>query len=487
MKSFNFIIKFQNMKLITCLSLLVLFFNLNAFSQEPVVSFKIENVSKRIKKDSYSLSNIENNDLAIVLIERNTVFAYLFDSSFKQKVTLESNDLKNKYNEVIGYSINNSEYHVLYTNDKKNKFAILNIDFEGKNIGVSEIEINYEDEIYIDALNYKNKLYFLTASDDLKLTIRAYDNHLNFDIVKTFSLDEIKDMSLLLESKYRIGAFFLTGSTVSGVTKIDQRIPNTIEQTSSQSKLYQNNNKVYLTFENSENKTSIYDIDLETYTVDFKTFDYPKGKIGEFKKFNSYIYEDKFYQIASSKDEMKFLVNTIKGELIKEFYINNEASIKFKNSPIIQEGITALPFVNKREMEETKKYLRKITSGDVGLTVLKNKDVYYITMGGFQVIYTGGPMVMTPTYNSTGTHVSYNPTFSAYNSYSTTKSTYFNSIFDLEFNHIRGSFKENVFDKIKTYQSSKSYITAEDVFFHNNSIYYGYFNLKEGEYNLVKF
>lgn len=457
------------------------------FSQEKVLSFQNENLSQRINKDSYTLTNALNQDLAIVIVERKKVMASLFDVNFKEKASLETDDLKIKYNEVVGYTIEGLKYKVLYTNDRKNKFSMLTIDFQAKTMTMSEIEIDLEDAIYLDVINYQNNLYLFTASDDLKLNVLTHDHQLHFNVAKTFTLDDVKDKSLLLQSKYRLGAFMLSGSKASGVSKIDQRAPNTIDITSSPSNLYQLENKVYLTFDGEGIGTSVYDIDLETLQIDFKTFSYPTGKIGDFKKFNSFIYDDKIFQIASSNDELSFIIKTLSGGILKEYYITEDDPITFKNSPIIQEGMTAIPFVNRRELEETKKFLRKIAQADLGLTVLKNNAVYEVTLGGFKLIPTAGSPLVTPMYTSAGTYVSYNPVFLNYNSYASTKSVYFNAIFDSNFNHVEGEFESNVFDQIKAYQEMKNYLTAEDVFFHNNNVFFGSYDLKEGTYNLIKF
>jgi hypothetical protein len=87
---------------------------------------------------------------------------------------------------------------------------------------------------------------------------------------------------------------------------------------------------------------------------------------------------------------------------------------------------------------------------------------------------------------STG-FVSYNPTYLSYSAYSVTKSTYFNTILNTEFKHVKGKLKPNTFDRVSTYKKAKKYISAEDVFYFNNELYFGYFNLKESQYNLVKF
>lgn len=466
----------------------ILLFSINyqLVSQENVLSFKNETLSRRTKKNSYTISNKLNNDLAIVIIERKQIFAHLFNNDFSQKAALKTKNIKPKYNTALGYCIINEEYNILYTNSNRNKFALLTLNFNSGQGFSREISVDLEDEYFIDTINYNNKLYLLSADIDSNLHLKEFNNNSEFHLVKTFSLDEIKENTALISSRFQIGSFVLRGMETANITKIDQRVESSIEQTSNENKMYQKNDSIYLTFDVNEIGTQIYKINLDSYSITLNEIPYPKGKIKDFKKFNSYIYQDKLYQIASSKEEMSFVIKDLKGVFLKEFYITKEKPIDFKNSPIIQEGQTALPFVNKRELEQTRKYLRKITSGNIGLTVLEKNGTYNIKIGGFQYITNNAP-VMAVTTNASGGFTGFNTTYLAYNSYTTTKSTYFYSILDASFTHKKGTIKDNVFNKIAEFKLSKNYFTAEDVFFHNNQLYLGYFNLKESQYSLLRF
>ena len=53
--------------------LFVCLFSLSIQSQEVVLSFKNEDLSRRITKDSYTLINNETKDLALVIIRDNIV------------------------------------------------------------------------------------------------------------------------------------------------------------------------------------------------------------------------------------------------------------------------------------------------------------------------------------------------------------------------------------------------------------------------------
>lgn len=466
-------------------SLFLFLLSLTVFAQKEVLSFQNENVSKRVKKDSYTISNSKNNELAVVLIERKDIYAHLFSSDFKEKSSLKTENIKSKYNQALGYSIHKGIYHVLYTNENKNKYAILSLDFNNSKGISEEINIDIDNEFLIDAVNYNNKLYILSSSNGSILNIRVYNNNFGFKLLKSFTLNEIKNSANLVSSKVQMGLFIFDGKESSNITKIDSRVASAIDRTSNENKLYQNGQSIILTFDVNGEETQLYNINLENLTLDYKTYPYPKSEATKYKNYNSFIYEAHIYQMVSSKEALKFVIKDFESNIIKEFNIYKEQSISFKNSPIIQEGQTAIPFVTTREMELTRKYLRKINAGDIGICVIKNKDHYYLTLGGYQIITQSG--MMTPINSVNGDFTGYNTTYHNYNSYSTTKSTYFNSILDSNFNHVKGKLQPNIFDQIDDYKSKLKYASGEDVFFHDDKLYFGYFNQKESTYHLVKF
>ncbi|TYB78541.1 hypothetical protein [Bizionia myxarmorum] len=466
----------------------ILLISISMFSQKANMLFKNEDASRKASKEAFTLSNTVTNDLTFLMVERKDVYAYLFNSAFELQSQFKTEVVKSKYDEALGFKLSGEKQHILFSNTKKTKFAVLTLDFSAKNSQATELDFDFGDELFIEAVNYKNKLYVLSSTKDQEIIIRELTDGLDFIMVTRMKINQ-EDVNL--RERKNFSTFSLFGSLKTNIQKIDPRVPNALEQTSTTNKLYQYDNLVYLTFEVEDSGTLVYTINFEDLTHSIKTYDYPKGKLDDLKRYNSYISPEYFYQIASSKDEMRFLINDLSGALIKEFYIKKDASISFKNTPIIQEGATALPFVNRREMEESSKYLRKITSGDLGIAVLFQDNQFYMTLGGYKEVASGGGMMMGAP-GGVGTvgpshAVVMNPTFYSYNSYTSSKSTYFVSKFDKDFNHIKGKISENVFEKIKKYSSKLKYITAENVFFHNDQLYFGSFDLKKATYNLVPF
>ncbi|UPS92792.1 hypothetical protein [Bizionia sp. M204] len=456
------------------------------FSQKAVLSFKNEDVSRKTSKDAFTLSNTVTNDLTILMVERKDVYAYLFNSDFELQSQFQTELIKSKYDQALGFKLTDSQQHILFSNEKKTQFAVLTLDFKTKKSTATELDFDFNNELFIEAINYKNKLYVLSSTSEQVIIIREMTDALGFKTVTRIPINH-DDVNLRERKSY--SSFSFAGTLKTNIQKIDPRVPNAIEQTSRANKMYQYDNLVFLTFEIEDIGTLAFTINFDDFSHSTKIYEYPTGKLGDLKRYNSYMSPEYFYQIASSRDEMRFIINDISGTPIKEFFVKKDAHITFKNTPIIQEGATAVPFVNRRELEESSKYLRKISTGDLGLTVLFQDNHYYITLGGNKEISTGGSMMMTGGMVTAGTThvVTINPTHYSYSSYTSSKSTYFTSKFDSDFNHVKGKVSENVFEKIKKFSHNYKYITAEDVFFHHNQLYYGSFDLKNATYSLVPF
>jgi hypothetical protein len=457
-------------------------------SQEVVLSFKNEGLSRRISKDSYTLINNKTKDLALFIVERNDVIVYVFDSDFKELSTFKTTNVKSRYSEVLGYGIKGDVYSVLYTDDTRKEFVLHHFNLKSNTSSISETAIDFtEGEVFLDAITYNNGLYVLSGDYHQKLKIHRLNGDYKFESLKTFFLEDLNDSTSLIAGKVAVGSFIFAGTESSNVTKIDPRVPSSIERTSEANKIYQNEEKLYLTFDSNTEATILYTINLNNLSLDVKTFAYPKPRLKEvFKRFNSFVFQDNIFQIASSKHEMALEIKDFEGRVIKDFYVNRDMPITFKNTPIIQEGATALPFVTTRVLEQTSKYLRKISSGHLGINVQNVEDLYYMTLGGYEVTRNGSMgTIYSPMFD--GAVVSFNPTYLSYGSYYRTKSTYFNTLLNSKFEHIKGKLEPNIFDQISDYKKDKTYITAEDVFYIDKQIYLGYFNLKDSTYHLVKF
>jgi hypothetical protein len=460
--------------------------------QEVILDFKCEQKSRSLKKQTFSISDGLNNNLAIFIKEKKQVQAYLFDKHFKAISQFNfSFSKKRKYVNVLGTKVIENNYSLFYSNDNYNSFCLFTANFDLKTTSLTEFDIDLSEERYLKTISHNNKVYVLTTSLHNDIIIRELNDNYELVLIKTHALQLHKKHKL--NSKATFGLTSLDSNKKSNVLEIDNRIPNSIERVSEDNKIYKQGDNLYLTFDDRTDSTLMFIINLNDFTIQRKAFVYPVGKLDDFKRSNSFVLNDMLFQIATSKKEMKIVAKTLEDSTLKCYYFHKEQPIDIKNSTIVQEGQTALPFVTKREFDETSKFLRKVSSGNLGISGYKKNNHYYLTIGGCKEISNGVPMMSTstPSYSVQNNTVVFqeniNPVYSGYSSYTTTKSTYFNTTFDLDFNYVKNKGELNIFQKIKTYSDSLKYVSNEDVFYHNKNLYFSYFNMKEGRYKLIKF
>ena len=476
----------------------ILFFvSITTFSiaQEEVFKIKNTDFSPSFKnKDSYSFSNHKTGELSILIGEHKILYAYLLDSNLNKKGELKVKPLKKSFNNFIGYTVKDKNYKLVFTNKSNKKFAVINYDFSTQTSNTFEIDLVIKKEEYVESISLNNNFFLLTTTkNNNELILRELVDKAFVKTVIPFE-NNISLYNLLLQKNdpdddQKIKASLLKNKIIQ-LRKIDNKNPNSIETTSELNKLYSDNNSLIFTFDNFNNYTLIFTLDLNSFDLSKRKIDKIKDPIQHFKKSNSYIFNDLFFQIQSSKDKMVFSVKNFEtGDLIKKYAINIDAPIAIKNTPIIQEKMATLSIGGKREMEVTAKYLRKISAGELGIAAYKIGANYQITLGGTKERSSvGGGMMMTGGGAMVITTVSYlNMTYVSYSNYSSTKSTFIKSIFDENFKHQKGEIKENVFDKIEAFEDHLKHEDAVTIFLHNNIVYFGYFDLENQEYKILKF
>lgn len=455
------------------LSLVICLIFSSVFSQEKIASFEnnLKTNGTNIK-DVIPIVNKENDELAMFIVDAKKVYAYKLNNEFKVTDELSSETKKRKYKVLLGSSINENDYRIFLSNKDKNKYASINFSFTDKNTVMNEF-VFPNDEVFIQTISYLNNFYLLVASNIVgKLYLYSFDkqgnpekNQINLNgsmlVDKNNNLKNITD--LLLNSY----TGFVTVKN-SSLRKIEKDTPNSIESVSESKKMYIRDNNIVITFDNHKKFTQVISINIDTKELTKKTFNKPLEDIkARKKKTNSFLYDDYIAVVAGTKDVFSmYLLDYNTSKFIKEYSVSKDEKINFKNSPIIQKGGY---YNNHRELEKTKKFLRKITSDKIGVSIIKNKDNnYQFTIGGYVKQASGAGMMMggfggVAMASFGGATLFFNPTMLAYNSFENTKSTRIECLFNQKLEHIKDAkVPKNVFDKIK--KAPTPYLAAETVF-----------------------
>lgn len=480
------------MRRIFLLFVAVLTFNL-VFSQTsslevPISFFKHRNL-KNI--ENYSISDSETENLAIILMRKGDIFCQLYSKDFQLLEEVQNYETERKYSNLIGYSENGKDsYSLIFASVDKKEFESIIVNFENSTITNQKIDLDLGKEIYLSTVQYNGKPILLTATRDNMIILREFTDSSTIKEYGRFQIDQNDKEQQLINTDY----FFFFASNRSGtLTKIDSSVPNKLKRTSKENKLYLEDDKIFLTFENDDSHTSLNVIDLKNNNIISKTLPYPEGRTSRFKNFNSFVKDEHFFHIASSKEEMLFQVKDFDNNVIKDYYVAQEDDILFRNSDLIQDGSTFQS--KKRLLETTKQYLRKITSGNLGIAIHEQDDFNIVTLGSHTVIKSGGgyafpagPAMLPVSSGPVFIAPTYNPTFSSFNSYGASKDVYFNTVLDEDYDHDKSAtYDENIFDRIKNYQDTLKWEEGIDVFIHNKKTFFSHFNVKKKTYSLVQF
>lgn len=483
-------------KIVVSLGILV---TLNSYSQEEIAVFdnKLKESGSSLK-DVIPIVNEKTGDISLFLMDATKVYAYLLNDDFKVVKSISSDDKSRKYKILIGKSISNTnDYRIYLTNNKQNKFASMNFSYSNNSSSLDEFELASKNELLVQTATHNNQFFLISIIKNLStLCLYKFNNEGRYDrIVLDFSSDIFlnrmgSETTLFKLCTENTGAYGLKKSI--DVKKIEKNNPNSIEITSELSKFYLSNNSILLTLDDNKSFTQIVKINLDTFKKEVLRIKKPFLDSGVFSiKTNSFINEDNIYMIASTSDNFVFEIKNIETkETLKEYKTSANDSITFKNTPIIQKGGA---YDNYREMEKTKKFLRKITNGNVGVSVYKINNNYQITFGGKQEIKRGGMMMPMggfgiPIASAGAVTVFFNPTYFAYNSYTSSKSTHIKGLFDDSFNHVTGEIEQNVFDKINDSKIEKSTaLNGETVFKYKDFYIVGDYLVWDKKYVLRKF
>jgi len=236
-----------------------------------------------------------------------------------------------------------------------------------------------------------------------------------------------------------------------------------LETTSKPTKLYIEKDKFIFSFDGNRYYTHLFFIDANTLDVTEKKIGKPNIETTGIIKHNSFVMDGNIFLLSTTSKEFKFSIKNIETtNSLKEIHLFKKDSILFKNGSVYYEGIDFFGSKREHETEKTSKFLRKITSSKVGVSIYKQNGFHKISIGGIKEVKSsgGGMMMAMPGMAMPGVSIgggvsvglSFNPTYMAYNSYSNTKSTYIDCLFDENFQHQKMQIPDNAFDKIKNFE-----------------------------------
>lgn len=464
-----------------------------------------------LKQSSYVIHDVlpvvneKNGDIALFYDETKTIYAYLFNKNGINIGKFYTEEIPRKYKVILGYSIVDSGVYIIYsTNQNRTKFLTTTFDFKNKNAVSKEHEIDLEDEIFLQALNKESDFSILTINKK-NSNISFYNFQQDEEwLKKELDLSNLKilndkDKSTSVYETLKNNSFEILsengllggGAKYSNLSfeKIDNNLPNPIEIVSQENKLFIKEDELNFTFDENKDITQVISINTNDYSWQFDSFDKPlRSTPKNQKKTNSFLFDTYLLNLASNDYGLEFRILDISSkEVIQKYSVLKDEEIEFNNTPIMLEGSI---FKRYRELDETKKLIRKINRANVGISLYPTVRGYEISVGGHKEIKQGMPMVSAATsgLSDISPSNSFNTTFNSYAYFEGNKSIYTTGLFNEKFEHVEGNLQPTPFDRISDFKESRRKKPSnETIFKYDESLLWGEYDSLTNTYKLWQF
>ena len=463
-------------------AILILFFvSLAGFCQQPVVKFNEENIH-----NVYQIMHPEKDRALLFITDSIETKAYIFSKNFELGQKLVCNKPNYKFKDVIGHSINGNIYTLFWATRKYKKIYFQTFNFDTKSIASFLYELDLKNETYVSSFSTNGYFYFLTKIKDskqLKFYIFNEENKV------TTRLVDLKDYT------FESSKFML----------VESNSPYSLVTGSSQWKIYPKGENVFFTFDNDVSFTSVLKVDLNNFET--KPYVFKRSFGGNTKPFpssNSILADDKIIQLETTDQMLSIAVKNFNdGSLVKEYRVNADENIKFKNSDIIRMNSISS---SERVLERTSQFLSKINDLNVGLVCVPTDSYLKLTIGGVSEIRSSGvgvgvgfgaPMMVSSVSMSGGIpsiSTSFQPTFSYFNyyngdtgAYTNRRVVYINALFDKDFNHVAGEIPKSKYDQINEFIDGHADFSDFIIIPFGEQMALGYYNNASKQYELLKY
>lgn len=476
------------------LVLIVLLLTQIISAQEPFLSFD-HYLGENAKKPKQLFSTyIEETESFLVFIEdKKQLHVYEFDKTGKEmRQGFSLPNVAKKLPNIAGYAIDNGKYIAYLSTANKRSWAILTLDFTSKTHTLQEVTQKIEQDRIMQSALHANHLYVFTVVRNSSI-INMHKISPQGNITK--SKHNFED--LVLNDGKRTLAKIDNIMQIAGsreATFIDSSVPIALESSKSRVKIYQKDEFISLTLDHSAKRTFLLTFNLTEGTSKTQIIEKTALNNDSYKaRSNSFLIDEKLFMFNSSVEEMNFSVVDIKTSKQEVIYsATKDEIIKFKNTPIIQEDEGR---DNSKEFEKTAKFLRKISSSNLAITVVKNDTDYVITLGASAPSPAGGPVIIAAIGGGLGgavlsgiiTGIANASTYQ-YSAYKNTRSTRFQLILDQDFK-FDGS-KEipvNSFDDIKGFTQDTPPQILQTICKVNDLHIWGALNNKNNKINFFNF
>ncbi|WP_196888191.1 hypothetical protein [Aureivirga sp. CE67] len=320
---------------------------------------------------------VKDENYYVITEKLNTYWVkqYSIENEFikEHKIPYENFDHTN----LMGGLFNKGEMFFYFSNNSRSGFTIRSMEMNTGNSKEIKISLEFEKQNFVDFIVKGESVYLVFIEKKSSIL-----NFYKFEGTENTG-KHVVDLSKykFKESKYSNKLYDILKN--DKIAQISSNNITLIEEAAKKNKTYVNQDSYFIVMDASEKNTKCIEIDLNDFSFELKMF-FKKGK--DYKsskkyKSNSFINNNLLFQIICSRKEMYISIFDVSTkELLKQFHVGENQDIDFNVTDF--EQIKYLKKEKKKTWSETDKFLKKMKSGAVAISVFEYQENYYIEIGG---------------------------------------------------------------------------------------------------------
>ncbi|MEL1255591.1 hypothetical protein AAEO57_17500 [Flavobacterium sp. DGU38] len=439
------------------------------FSQTVLTSYALDLKNAELSGQIINAANKVTNDLFAFVADRENVTILKYNQFLFLTDQFTTTRIKQPENEMVGYSFGEDGNPTLYWASEGSKNIILTKYFlDTKTSKSLNFKLPVEEQFVITHFQ-KNNFFYLLAQEknEQGLVLYVFKNEACEAKSLDFSTFTFQDKSTKQVTLNQILRKY-------PIEKIDLDFINPLFVSNQKSKLYVLNDRLILTLDHNFRRTQVFDINLETLAITEKKFPQsadPKTMTTS----NSFFSDNKLFQMNVTENELLFDVKDYhSNETLKSIKIDQNDTLYFKKVPFLFQKNESQP----KKFKSTKKFLKSLPYMNTGLSVFKNYQNTYITIGGYLNTYQSN----NPLFLNDG------PFFFPESSYSmNTETAYFEGMVNASLDLIQQETQPLAIDNIFYFLNMHKEVAAQNIIKFKDYYILGYYDRITKQYIMRKF
>jgi hypothetical protein len=460
---------------------IILFTNLIS-AQTLLVSSPLELKKSSDFHQTLNAVNQKTNDIYAFAADKEKIHLLHYNTALFLRDTISINQPAKQYPSILGYAFEDNNPFLFTVSDDLQKIQQIGFDVKNKSISVKTSDFIPVNENFICSFTQNNIFYAITApqkAENLKLYI--FKNGSSLQQTIDFSGFKLSDEKAQVISFTDVLKKF-------PIEKLETQSVNPLVAGIRKTKLFVEPERIILTVDTNPNVTYLFKISLNDFSITKN--DIPQLSVNplnpELPEYaNSYYHSGRLYQLKFNEEKLIVSSRDIQNPdtpITYEATVND--AITFRNSPLWNQTGNRQP----SEISNVKKFFRKLTSSEAGMTVYTttNKTVL-VTIGGLREITTTGNVILGVALGAGSIAAGGGTDVIGLFDNDTAQSVYFESVFDEQSRHLDSEPEILADDYIAQFLNENDDATLQNVFRYKDFYILAYYDKKAKQYVLRKF